>query len=122
MGFMLPNQAVSYDNAGARVNFVKNPKAPQAQTNEAKVAEKAVPSSTDPAAVISGVTAPPAAGPAAVLDMSGRTESQESTATIDSMTSDDADSLDTAMPPRHYGHHLQPRAIVQPTLCRKWPA
>ncbi|OOQ56506.1 LTA synthase family protein [Mucilaginibacter pedocola] len=41
MGFMLPNQAVSYDNAGARVNFVKNPKAPQAQTDEALLLGKA---------------------------------------------------------------------------------
>jgi phosphoglycerol transferase MdoB-like AlkP superfamily enzyme len=41
MGFMLPNQAVSYDNAGERVSFIKNPGAPKAKTYEALLLGKA---------------------------------------------------------------------------------
>jgi phosphoglycerol transferase MdoB-like AlkP superfamily enzyme len=41
MGFILPQQAVSYDNAGERVSFVKNPKAPKTKTDETLLLGKA---------------------------------------------------------------------------------
>ncbi|TFF40609.1 LTA synthase family protein [Mucilaginibacter psychrotolerans] len=41
MGFMTPNQAVSYDNAGQRVNYIKNPAAPKAETDETLLLGKA---------------------------------------------------------------------------------
>ena len=41
MGFILPQQAVSYDNAGQRVSFIKNQNAPKAKTDEALLLGKA---------------------------------------------------------------------------------
>ena len=76
-----------------------------AQRNDATVVDKLVPSSTDPAAVASGATAPPTNNPttAVLEDLNARTESQDSTTTLDSMTSDSGDSMDTAMPARQTG-------------------
>jgi phosphoglycerol transferase MdoB-like AlkP superfamily enzyme len=41
MGFMLPQQAVSYDNAGQRVSYIKNPDAPKIRTDETLLLGKA---------------------------------------------------------------------------------
>jgi len=73
-----------------------------AQRSDSASVNKSVPSSKDPAAIASGATAPPAANAtaSALQDLNARNDSQDSTTTLDSMTSDDADSIDTAMPTR----------------------
>ncbi|WP_184550546.1 LTA synthase family protein [Mucilaginibacter sp. FT3.2] len=41
MGFMLPNQAVTYDNAGGTISFIQNKKLPQAYTDKTLLHAKA---------------------------------------------------------------------------------
>jgi hypothetical protein len=41
MGFMLPGQTVSYDNAGQTVNYIQNKNVPKAYTDETLLYAKA---------------------------------------------------------------------------------